>query len=264
MNAVYGFARFICDLLAQERPDRLAVAFDESLTTSFRNDIYADYKANREEAPDELMDQFALCRELCGHLGVYTLASPEYEADDLIGSLLAGRRRAGEAAVVVTRDKDLAQLIQPGDILFDYAAGIRLGYAEITQRFGVAPPQIADFLALTGDAVDNIPGVPGIGPKTASALLSAYPDLESLLGDLDGVPGLPIRGARRIMALLDAHQDDARLARRLTEIKTDIPLRVSAQQLVPGGASANELNAFLDRLGFGGRLREQALGLLAG
>ena len=263
VNAVYGFAKFVCDLIEKEQPARLAIAFDESLTTSFRNDIYPDYKANREAAPAELMTQFALCRELCDRLGVFSCASPEYEADDLIGSLLRSARSAGESAAVVTRDKDLAQLIEPGDVFFDYAADTRLGVAEITARWGVAPAQIADFLALTGDAVDNIPGVPGVGAKTAARLLQAFGDLDTLFADLPAVAELSMRGSRRVMQLLATHQDDVRLARRLTGIKTDIELNVPDQELTPGRASAAALNAFFDELGFGGRLREQALALVS-
>ena len=257
VNAVYGFTKFLCDLLEQENPSWLAVAFDESLTTSFRNSIYPAYKANREEAPDELLVQFALCRELCDHLGVFSCASPDYEADDLIGSLMRSARPA--RAAVVTRDKDLAQLIEPGDVFYDYASNARLGVTEITERWGVAPSQIADYLALTGDAVDNIPGVPGIGPKTAARLLEAFGDLESLLADIPAVACLPIRGGQRVAQLLERHQDDARLARQLTEIKTDVPLQFDEQQLIPGGGSAAALGGFFDQLGFGGRLREQAV-----
>ena len=262
VNAVYGFAKFVCDLLEKEQPAWLAIAFDESLTTSFRNEIYPDYKANREQAPEDLLTQFGLCRTLCERLGIFSCASPEYEADDLIGSLIHSARPPGEAVAVVTRDKDLAQLIEPGDIFFDYAADVRLGFAELTQRWGVAPTQIADFLALTGDAVDNIPGVPGIGPKTAARLLDAFGDLDTLFAQLQSVAQLSMRGSRRIMELLERHQDDARLARRLTEIKTDIPLTVSEAELRPGDASAQALDEFFTELGFGERLRKQALNLV--
>jgi 5'-3' exonuclease len=259
VNAVYGFTKFLCDLLQTEQPTRVAVAFDESLTTSFRNEIYPQYKANREEAPPELMAQFARCRELCDHLGVFSCASAEYEADDLIGSLLQTNRPPGQGAVLVTRDKDLAQLIEPGDIFFDYSQGTRLGYDDVPQRWGVAANQIADLLALTGDAVDNIPGVPGIGPKTAARLLNEFPDLEALLANIQAVGSMKLRGAARIMNLLDTHSDTVRLARRLTGIKTDIPMAVAADDLLPAGADGAGLNRFFDQLGFAGRLRDQAL-----
>jgi 5'-3' exonuclease len=261
VNAVYGFTKFLCDLLEREQPARLAVAFDESLTTSFRNEIYPQYKANREQAPADLVAQFVRCREMCVHLGLFSCASPLYEADDLIGSLLASHRCSGEPAVLVTRDKDLAQLIQPGDYFFDYAQGSRLGYDDVTERWGVEPTQIADLLALTGDAVDNIPGVPGIGPKTAARLLRAFGTLDALLADIPAVAELEIRGAKRVGSLLDAHQQTVRLARRLTRIKTDIEWPDALPGLAPTAIDALGLGEFFDQLGFGGRLREQALRL---
>ncbi|HXV41213.1 MAG TPA: 5'-3' exonuclease H3TH domain-containing protein, partial [Steroidobacteraceae bacterium] len=167
VNALYGFGRFLGDLLEEARPGHVAVAFDESLATSFRNEIYPAYKANREPAPPELKRQFGLCRELCRLLGVAEFGSPTHEADDIIGTIATRLRTTGHCAVVVTRDKDLAQLIRDGDHYWDYAGERRYGYADIEGQFGVRPERMADYLALTGDTVDNIPGVPGIGPKTA-------------------------------------------------------------------------------------------------
>ena len=172
VNALYGFGRFLGDLLERARPEHVAVAFDESLSTSFRNAIYPAYKANREPAPPELKRQFALCRELCRLLGMAEFGSPTHEADDIIGTIATRLRASGHRTVVVTRDKDLAQLIRDGDDYWDYAGERRFAYADIEGQFGVRPERFADYLALTGDSVDNIPGVPGVGPKTAAALLS--------------------------------------------------------------------------------------------
>ena len=171
VNALYGFSRFLGDLIEQTKPVHIAVAFDESLASSFRNEIYPAYKANREPAPPELKRQFAWCREVCRHLGIAEFGSPTHEADDIIGTIAARFRKQGHRAVLVTRDKDLAQLIHDGDAYWDWAAERRLGYADIEGHFGVRPERMADFLALAGDSVDNIPGVPGVGPKTAAALL---------------------------------------------------------------------------------------------
>ncbi len=150
------------------------MAFDDSLATSFRNRIYPPYKANREPAPPDLALQFERCRELCEHLGVAWFASPEYEADDIIGTLATRLRAEGLRCTMVTRDKDMAQLVREGDVYWDYAGNARYYYRDIAERFGVQPERYADYLALTGDAVDNIPGVPGIGPKTAAVLLRAF------------------------------------------------------------------------------------------
>ena len=155
-HALFGFARFLGDLIERAKPRYLAVAFDESLETSVRNRIDPTYKANREPAPADLKLQFGRCREFCEHLGVAHFGSGEYEADDIIGTLHARFRREGLPATLVTRDKDLAQLVREGDVYWNYTDNLRLQHHEIEGHFGVAPERYADYLALTGDAVDNI------------------------------------------------------------------------------------------------------------
>jgi 5'-3' exonuclease len=258
VNALYGFAKFLGDLIEQENPTHIAVAFDESLSSSFRNRIFPQYKANREPAPPELKEQFVRCRELCDHLGLAHYASPEYEADDIIGTLSQRMRDKGYRLTIVTRDKDLAQLIRFDDVFWDYASSERLGYHEIPSRFGVKPERIADYLALTGDAVDNIPGVPGIGKKTAAALFSEFSSLEDIYADLQRVSALPIRGATGIAAKLDAHRATAFLARELTRIACDMPMDVQPQHLQRRGADLSALAAFYDSADFGPMLRRQS------
>src|ERR1700737_2270516 len=196
-HALYGFARFISDLLEQVRPERIGVAFDQSVRseTSFRNGIYPAYKANREAPPANLERQFELCREFCRHMGLAEFASPEYEADDIIGTLAARSRAAGLRNVLVTRDKDLSQLIRDGDVFWDYSGNTRYHYHDIGPRFGAMPELIADFLALTGDSVDNIPGVPGVGKKTAAELFAVFGSLDELYANLDRIPLMKLRGA---------------------------------------------------------------------
>jgi DNA polymerase I len=259
-HALYGFARFLSDFLEQVRPERIAVAFDESLNseTSFRCRIYPAYKANREAAPLDLKRQFQLCREFCRHLGVAELASEEYEADDIIGTLVARVRQAGLRSVIVTRDKDLSQLVRDGDVYWDYSGGTRYHYHDIAARFGVVPERMADYLALMGDAVDNIPGVPGVGKKTAAELLRAFESLDQLYDNLEQIAQLKFRGAGAVAAKLQAHREDAYLARRLTLIATDMPLEISIEHLKRGVADGAKLEAFFDTQGFGGMLRRQA------
>jgi len=259
-HALYGFARFLCDLLEQANPERIGVAFDESLRseTSFRNGIYPAYKANRESPPADLERQFALCREFCRHMGLAAFASGSYEADDIIGTLAARARAAGLRNVVVTRDKDLSQLIRDGDVYWDYSGNARYEYHQIGARFGAAPESIADFLALTGDSVDNIPGVPGIGRKTAAELFACFGSLDELYANLDKVPGLKLRGAAAVAARLLAHKEAAYLARRLTGIVCDMPLDCTLDGLKPGLPDGPGLEAFFDRQGFGTLLRRQA------
>ena len=184
------------DLLERARPEYVAVAFDASLATSFRNRIYPPYKANREPAPPDLALQFERCRELCEHLGVAWFASPEYEADDIIGTLATRLRAEGLRCTLVTRDKDMAQLVREGDVYWDYAGNARYYYRDIAERFGVQPERYADYLALTGDAVDNIPGVPGVGPKTAAVLMRAFDSLDDAVCRLDGVAAICRSAAR--------------------------------------------------------------------
>jgi 5'-3' exonuclease len=258
-HALYGFARFISDLLEQVRPERIGVAFDQSLRseTSFRNGIYPAYKANRESPPLDLERQFALCREFCRHMGLAEFASAEYEADDIIGTLAARARAAGLRNVLVTRDKDLSQLIRDGDVFWDYSGNARYQYHEIGPRFGAIPELIADFLALTGDAVDNIPGVPGIGKKTATELFAIFGSLDDLYANLERVAAMKLRGAAAVAARLLAHKDAAYLARRLTGIVCNIPLEFTLDELKPRPPDAARLEAFFDTHGFGNILRQQ-------
>ncbi len=194
-NAVHGFARFLLDLLERERPRHIAIAFDEALDSCFRNRIYPAYKANREPAPEELRRQFSHCKALCAALGLAVLADHDYEADDLIGSALYRARPAGYRGVIVSADKDLSQLLGEHDEQWDYARAQRWGAAGVKARHGVHAHQIADYLALTGDAVDNIPGVGGVGPKTAAVLLAHFGNLDELLARVDEIAFLRLRGA---------------------------------------------------------------------
>jgi DNA polymerase I len=257
-HALYGFARFISDLLERVRPERIGVAFDLSgRRTSFRNGIYPAYKANREAPPADLERQFALCREFCRHMGLAEFASAEYEADDIIGTLAARSRAAGLRNVLVTRDKDLSQLIRDGDVFWDYSGNTRYHYHDIGPRFGAIPELIADFLALTGDSVDNIPGVPGVGKKTATELFAVFGSLDELYANLHRIPLLKLRGGAAVAAKLLAHKEAAYLARRLTGIVCDMPIEATLDDLKPRPQDRGGLNGFFDTHGFGNILRQQ-------
>jgi 5'-3' exonuclease len=258
VNAVHGFARFLGDLIEQVEPERLAVAFDESLTSCFRSDFYAPYKANRALPPAELEHQFGLCRELTRALGVVELASPRFEADDIIGTIARQAQRRGLPVTIVSRDKDLAQLLCPGDQLFDPGSGRRVPYEGVHAFLGVRAEQVADFLALTGDAVDNIPGVPGIGRKTAAALLAEFASIDAVLDDVTRVRALALRGAERVADLLERHRDQLALALRLTTIACDVPLAVGLPALRRSAPRREALRLMHDGLRFGPTLRAQA------
>jgi len=265
-HALYGFARFLSDLLEQVRPERIGIAFDLSTRqeTSFRNAIYPAYKANRDAPPADLERQFALCREFCRHMGLAEFASTEYEADDIIGTLAARSRAAGLRNVLVTRDKDLSQLIRHGDVFWDYSGNTRYHYRDIGPRFGATPELIADFLALTGDSVDNIPGVPGVGKKTAAELFAVFGSLDELYANLDRIPLMKLRGAAAVAARLLAHKEAAYLARRLTGIICDLPFAATLDDLKPRPQDSAGLDVFFDMHGFGNILRQQARRIAAG
>lgn len=245
VNALYGFARFLSELLERATPSAIAVAYDESLTTSFRNEIYPPYKANREQAPPELLQQLKRCREFSAALGCASFASPVWEADDIIGTLAA---RSDGPVTFVTSDKDLTQLVGPVDRWWNYASGRVLDRAGVFEHLGVWPEQVADMLALAGDAVDNIPGVRGIGVKTACALLQHFGSLDALYHRLDEVPGLPLRGAAGIAKKLEGGRAEALLARRLTTIERGAD--IGAYNLAWRGIDRPALDAVCREAGF--------------
>jgi 5'-3' exonuclease len=250
-HAAHGFLRFLLDLLERARPTHLLVAFDESLNSSFRNEIYPDYKANRPAAPEDLLRQFAACREIAHALGATVLADTRFEADDLIGSALAELRREGFRSVIVSADKDFGQLVGDGDELWDSPRNLKWDAAGVKGRLGVHPHQVADFLALTGDAVDNIPGVPGIGAKTAAILLAHFGTLEALLERADEIAFLRMRGAAAASQRLREHAALARLSRALTGIALDAPVPVGADAYRRRALQQDALEPLLERLRIG-------------
>ena len=258
VNALYGFCRFLGDFMEQVRPEQVAVLFDESLTSSFRTEIYPEYKANRDPAPPELKRQFGLCRRFARALGVLESAHPRFEADDLIGTLVTEGRQNGVPSTIVTRDKDLAQLVGRDDVFWDFAGKGKVSYDEIPGYFGVWPEQIADFLALAGDSVDNIKGVPGVGRKTAIALLQHFGSLDDLYANLHTVHEVNVRGAKTLAAKLETHREDALLARRLTGIACDAPVERPETGLRPVLPDLGAINALYDEAGIGMALRRQA------
>ena len=221
-QALIGFTDFVYRLLAEQAPSHVVFAFDESLGQSERKRLYPEYKANRAPAPDELKRQFAWCSDWVEALGISRVSSPTWEADDLIGSLARYHRRPDLPVAFLTADKDLAQLVVEGDLWWSFHDDRRLGYREIRKKFGVPPEQIAAQLALTGDKIDNIPGVPEVGPKTAARLLTKFGDLETLRGRLDEVGDMKFRYAARVMQSLIEHADRIELWQQLTRINCDL------------------------------------------
>ncbi|MFC4764246.1 5'-3' exonuclease [Dyella koreensis] len=262
VNAVHGFTRFLCELLERVKPPHVAVAFDASLTTSFRNAIYPAYKANRELPPPDLEHQFVLCREVAEALGIVVMIDHSYEADDLIGSSLWSLRGHGFRSVIVSADKDFGQLLGEHDEQWDYARGLRWGPAGVHEKLGVHPHQVADYLALCGDAVDNIPGVPGIGAKTAAALLTHFGTLDALLERIEEIPFLRIRGAASCAQKLREHGQSALLYRRLTRIALDAPVSNHADAWLRLNGDGARMDALCERLRFGPLTRQRLRALI--
>ena len=252
--AVHGFAGFLIKLARDEAPTHLAVAFDGSLTTSFRNDLYPAYKAQRDLPPPELEAQLDDCRELAAAFGAATFIDRRYEADDLIATLCHRLLRDGHRVVVVSSDKDLCQLVGDRAELLDFARGERYDPERVRKKFGVRPAQIPDYLGLAGDPVDNIPGIRGIGKKTAAVLLAELADLEAIYRDLDRVAGLPLRGARSLARRLADGRQEAFLSRRLATLARDAPAAAGLADLTFEGADRAEVERLFERLGFRGLL----------
>ena len=254
VNAVYGYVHFLCQLIERQSPAYIAVAFDESLKGSFRNKIYPDYKANRESAPPELKRQFKLCRDITRLMGIAEYASKTHEADDIIGTISHRLRRNDFRSIIVSADKDLAQLLKPGDQYWNFAKDEVYLHRDIRRNFGVHPEAIVDLLALAGDSVDNIPGVPGIGKKTAISLLDKYKDLKTLYAKLDSLPGSGLRGASRLYDLLHENRDQAFLSQRLAKIDCNTPIRAGVRCVKRQQVDINYLQKWFKRQGFGDRL----------
>ncbi|MEN8183153.1 MAG: 5'-3' exonuclease H3TH domain-containing protein [Myxococcota bacterium] len=254
-HAAYGFTNTLLRILAELEPTHLACCFDHSLV-SFRNRLELDYKAGRTEAPADLEPQFELCLRASRALGIASFSVPDFEADDVIGTLCTGLLAHSASVVVMSSDKDLAQLVtEDGRVVhLDFARGRTLDAAGVREKFGVPPARIPDYLGLVGDAVDNLPGVPGIGPRSAAAILECF-------GALDDVPPpedakawaeVGIRGAARLAAALAEHRERALRTRDLATVRRDVPdLDSDPEALRYRGADRGQVKRLFSRLGWG-------------
>lgn len=257
-HAVYGFTAFLLDLLRSKNPDYLFCAFDESLGSGFRHQLCPDYKANRELPDEGLAFQLNACRQLCRVLGIAEMASDKWEADDLIGAVAKKTRSVNGQPVVVTRDKDLTQIIEEGDLFWDFGKANPKSQRQVEKDLELGCQQMADFLALTGDSSDNISGVPGIGAKTARQLLLHYPDIDAILDHLDQLQDLPIRGAAKLADKLANHREQLLLARQLTTICSDIDEAPDLQRIAWQGIYLDAFDLFCEEMGFGQSFSERA------
>jgi DNA polymerase-1 len=248
VGAVAGFCnmlwKLLVDMKAQEdAPTHLAVIFDHSERT-FRNQLYADYKAHRPPPPEDLVPQFPLVREATKAFGVPCLEQPGYEADDLIAAYACKVRDLGGEVMIVSSDKDLMQLVGPQVSMLDTMKNVRIGPEQVAEKFGVPPEKVVDVQALCGDSVDNVPGAPGIGVKTAAALILEYGDLDSLLAR-----AAEIKQQKRRETLIE-FADQIRLSRELVRLDCDTPLPATIDELAAEEPDGPVLAEFLERMEF--------------
>ena len=252
-NAAYGFANTLLKYLAVAKVTHAAVAFDFS-EKSFRNAIEPGYKAQRGEPPADLAPQFDLCMQLTRALGLEVFAEPDFEADDLIATLTERLLAQRASAVIVTTDKDLAQLVrEDGRVtVYDLARDELRDADAVRTRFGVDPEQIPDYLGLVGDAVDNLPGVPGVGPKSAAAALRRFGRIEGIPADASAWSGAGVRGAASVAARIEAHRERALRTRELATLRRDVPgLAAELADLAWRGADRAAVETLFARLGWG-------------
>jgi DNA polymerase-1 len=251
-NVVLGVARILLKILREERPDAIVAVFDSREPTP-RHAIYPEYKANRLKTPEDLAAQIPVVDEMIDALGVYRLSVAGAEADDIIGTLSRRAEERGIDVVIVSSDKDMYQLVSPRVKVRDGLKEHTVGEAQVEEVFGVPPAKVADLLALAGDPSDNVPGVPGIGEKTAAGLIRDFGSLEAVLAHPER-----LKGARR--EKIEKGADAARLALRLVTIDRDIPIREDGSAFTPRGIDASRVVPLFRRLGFRKLLEELDLG----
>ena len=243
VNAVFGFTKMLMKLMDDLQPSHVLVIFDAGRVT-FRNDIYPEYKQNRTDPPDELVPQFSLVRDATEAMSLPVTELPGFEADDLIASYAKMAHESGTECLIVSSDKDLMQLVRPGVTMLDPMKQRRISDAEVVEKFGVLPNRVVDVQSLAGDSTDNVPGVPGIGIKTAAELINQFGDLDSLLAGAE-----TIKQPKRRENLVN-FTEQARISRELVRLKDDVPLDNNIASLVRPHRDMDRLSAFLSGQGF--------------
>jgi DNA polymerase-1 len=256
-GAIYGFIRMLFKLLKDARPTDIAVVFDSAKKT-FRDDLFVDYKANRVETPNDLIKQIPFIHRAVDAIRIRQLVIDGYEADDVIGTLATRAARDRFNVVIVTGDKDFMQLVGPNITLWDTMFGKRTGAREVREKFGVEPRTVIDIMALMGDAIDNVKGVPGVGEKTASALIQHFGSLDALYAGLHKIGEVKARIPKKMAGVLADHRADAELSRQLVTINTDVPLEIGPADLTWPGVDETAAAALLRELEFGSLLAELA------
>ncbi|HEI6966972.1 TPA: DNA polymerase I [Yersinia enterocolitica] len=248
-GAMYGVLNMLRSLLLQYRPSHVAVVFDAKGKT-FRDELFAEYKSHRPPMPDDLRLQIEPLHQMVKAMGLPLLVVSGVEADDVIGTLAQEAEKAGHAVLISTGDKDMAQLVTPNITLINTMNNAILGPQEVCEKYGVPPELIIDFLALMGDSSDNIPGVPGVGEKTAQALLQGLGGLDALFSNLDKISTLSFRGSKTMSAKLEQNKDVAYLSYKLATIKTDVELEVTCDELTVSSPDDEQLHQLFTRYEF--------------
>jgi DNA polymerase-1 len=253
-GAVYGFTQMLIKLETEHRPSHLAVIFDAG-SRSFRHQVFAEYKANRAEPPDDLKPQFGLVRKVVETFNIPVLEAVGFEADDLIATLTRLARERGQRVVIVSSDKDLMQLVDEQVVLHDTMKNVPHGFTygekEVEEKFGVPPKQLGDVLALMGDSIDNVPGIPGVGPKTAAALVQKLGSIESIVTRVDEIAGIKgLRGAASIAQKVREHVEAVRLSRQLVSLDEHVAVPVPLDELVRREPDMAKVETLLRELEF--------------
>ena len=248
-GAMYGVLNMLRSLILQYQPTHAAVVFDAKGKT-FRDELFEHYKSHRPPMPDDLRSQIEPLHAMVKAMGLPLMAISGVEADDVIGTLALEAEKMGRPVLISTGDKDMAQLVTPNVTLINTMTNTILGPEEVIAKYGVPPELIIDFLALMGDSSDNIPGVPGVGEKTAQALLQGLGGLEMLLNESDKIASLSFRGAKTMAAKLEQNKEVARLSYQLATIKTDVELDLTCEQLTVQQPAADELLSLFKRYEF--------------
>ncbi|HGM5835549.1 TPA: DNA polymerase I [Serratia marcescens] len=248
-GAMYGVLNMLRSLLLQYQPSHVAVVFDAKGKT-FRDDLFAEYKSHRPPMPDDLRAQIEPLHSMVKAMGLPLLVTPGVEADDVIGTLALEAEKAGHAVLISTGDKDMAQLVTPNVTLINTMNNTILGPEEVCDKYGIPPELIIDFLALMGDSSDNIPGVPGVGEKTAQALLQGIGGLDALYGNLENIATLSFRGAKTMAAKLEQNKEVAYLSYKLATIKTDVELDLTCADLTVSAPDVDTLQQLFKQYEF--------------
>lgn len=243
VGAVYGFCNMLQKMIKKAENDHIGVIFDAGSKT-FRNDIYPDYKAHRPPPPEDLIPQFSLIREACSAYAVPSFESAGFEADDLIATYAKKARDEGYNVIIVSSDKDLMQLVQDGISMYDPMKNKDIGPEQVMEKFGVGPEYVGDVLALAGDSADNVPGVPGVGVKTAAELINTFGSLDGLYENVE-----TIKQPKRREKLID-NKDKAYISRELVALHMDTPLPLEIDDLKPGTPNMETHVEFLHKMGF--------------